>query len=82
MNEHANQDCCEAGRPMVATEPPRETNKAREIKILQQDLGFIVAVGCQTFAIETKEKLIRNLTAYLENPNEVERKWMRNKELL
>jgi hypothetical protein len=79
MNEETN--CRTETRCADAVPNARDTHKAREIKILQQDLGFVVGVGCQTFAIETKEKLIRNLTAYLENPQGVENKWMKNKEL-
>lgn len=38
------------------------------VEIIPQSIGYLVRVGCQTFAIETKERLIEKLTAYLIDP--------------
>ncbi len=53
-----------------------------EIKIKPLNYGYIVNVGCQSFAIEDKNKLLKNLEAYLTNPSATEKKWRENKELL
>lgn len=62
------------GQAMLA-EAPRPENPMRRIEIQPQGYGFLVTVGCQSFAIETKERLIEKLTAYLFNPVETEKKW-------
>lgn len=49
--------------------------KIREIRIEQLAYGFIVRVGCKSFAIETKEQLIKKLTQYINNPEETEKLW-------
>jgi len=51
-------------------------NKAREVRITQIDYGYIVKVGCQTLVFENMDTLIEKLTAYLKDPNAVEKKWM------
>lgn len=53
----------------------------RTITISQPDFGFIVQVGCQTIAIESKEKLLKNLKAYLDDPAAFEKAWDKNKKL-
>jgi len=37
--------------------------------------GFVVTVGCGTFAFETKESLIAALTDFLECPDEMEKEF-------
>ena len=51
------------------------TSQAREINIRPLNHGYVVNIGCQTFAIESIEKLIINLETYLKNPNETEKEW-------
>lgn len=46
-----------------------------KIEIRQQDYGYVVTVGCSTFCIETKEKLISKLTEYLTYPALTEKRW-------
>lgn len=71
--------CCQ--QPMTnVTEPCCENevvvqSKVRPISIEQLDYGYIVRVGCQNFAFETKHKLIDKLTEYLEDPKLVEKQW-------
>lgn len=65
--------CSERPEPMMA---PYERSKAREINIQPVHYGYIVRVGCQTFVFETKEKMVANLTSYLEDPDVMEKSWM------
>jgi hypothetical protein len=51
----------------------------RQITITPQDYGYLVNVGCQTVCIETKEKLIEKLIAYINNPSETEQKYLAGK---
>lgn len=69
-------------RPTFPGDYPRtpnecvKRNKARGIQISQQDHGYIVNVGCQTLVFENMNTLIEKLTAYLKDPDAVEKKWM------
>lgn len=45
------------------------------ISIRQLSYGYIVEVGCKTFAIETSSKLSSLLTRYLNNPVEVHKQY-------
>lgn len=47
----------------------------RRIEIDPLDYGYIVRVGCQTCAIESKLDLIKYLTEYLSDPLKVEEKY-------
>lgn len=53
----------------------------RQITIDPLDYGYIVRVGCQNCAIESKQDLINYLTEYINNPEEAELKY-RKKQLL
>ena len=66
----------ERPEPMMGGEYPSRS-KAREINIQPMNYGFVVIVGCQTFVFETAEKMLTNLTAYLADPDVMERAWMR-----
>lgn len=59
----------------VADMPNRTNHRARPINIQPQDRGFIVTVGCQSFAIETIDKLVDHLNHYLRNPSKVEEQY-------
>jgi len=48
--------------------PIADDGATYNINIESLDYGFIVRVGCQTIAIETKKKLIDKLTAYIKDP--------------
>jgi hypothetical protein len=72
MNENdPTNPCCEEATV-------RPNNKIRDIVIKQLDYGYTVIVGCQTFAIEDKDKLLRNLTEYLGAPGNTEKEWLSN----
>lgn len=73
------------GRPTFPGDYPRtpaecvptvKRNKARQIQITQADHGYLVNVGCQTLVFENMDTLIEKLTAYLKDPNTVEKRWM------
>lgn len=55
---------------------PQAPDKIYEINISPLDRGFIVRVGCQTMAIPDKLTLIAKLTAYINNPQETQRRYM------
>ena len=66
---------CERPRPMQLEEEPMYPVKAREINIQPMDFGYVVRIGCQSFAIESIDKLITNLNEYLKDPNKTEKSW-------
>lgn len=84
-NNNLDGDCCaETPRTMQECDRPRpiqdlpmpiSPNKAREINIQPMDFGFIVRIGCQSFAIESIDKLISNLNEYLKDPQKIEKAW-------
>ena len=87
MNQCSNQEqqgeMC-AGEPQVERtverlrnepQPLAAASQAREINIRPLNHGYVVNIGCQTFAIESIEKLISNLEKYLNSPIETEKKW-------
>lgn len=68
--------------PRCSTPPPASSPKSmRSISVEAMDAGFIVRIGCQTFAIESKESLITKLSAYIRDPQNVESAWMTTKKL-
>jgi hypothetical protein len=62
--------------PMPAPPAPCGSGKIKEIRITQVDHGYIVNVGCQTFAIESAKRLVKNIEKYFESPEEIEQAWM------
>lgn len=50
------------------------------INIRPLNYGFVVTVGCQEFAVEDHKKMLEIIGKYLENPNEMEKKWMEKRE--
>jgi hypothetical protein len=49
--------------------------KARDVRIEQQDLGYIVRVGCQTFCFENLDTVLKLVGEYLWSPDDMEKKW-------
>jgi hypothetical protein len=66
-------DRCENGA--ATPTPDRGGNKIRQINIEEVNRGFIVRVGCHTFAISTKAELTTKLTEYINEPDKTEKKW-------
>jgi hypothetical protein len=56
-------------------------SEVRQIIINALHHGYLVDVGCQRIAIESVDKLISILKAYLKDPEETERRYS-NRELL
>lgn len=50
-----------------------------QITINPLNFGYLVNIGCNTFAIENVESLVSKLNSYLRNPEEVEGNWLENK---
>lgn len=65
----------ERGYSTTGALAPPQPNRVRRIEILQLDYGYQVTVGCQTMAFESKEKIITNLMAYLNDPEATEKKY-------
>lgn len=53
-------------------------NIIKKITIEQLQYGYIVKVGCHTFAIETHKRLSKVLAEYLADPSGTENKWFSN----
>lgn len=78
-----DQDCCAAkpyygGEPCCSGNPEpafKEKQIAREVNIQPLNHGYLVRVGCQTFAFESLEKMMSQLNGYLKKPEHVERLW-------
>lgn len=86
------QDTCRAEQPTscigadqyvvnreIPVPPNGQVNKIRQINIEEVNRGFIVRVGCHTFAISTRAELTTKLTEYINEPDSTEKKWYDNK---
>ena len=60
----------EAGRDVLQSS--KGDNVMRKILIEQFDHGYKVEIGCKTFAIEGRDRLIKLLTKYSNDPETVE----------
>lgn len=70
------QDCvAREPQALYMHEPTPHMPRMREIKISALDRGFVVQVGCQSFAIQTKEDLIAKLVQYINDPMGTEEKY-------
>ena len=69
--------CCEsATRPMqVESLMTSENLLARNINIIPLNHGYMVEVGCQRFAIESVDKMLKYVGEYLRDPQAVEKDW-------
>lgn len=72
MNEISNS-CVQSSETI---EPVRDFKR---ITINKLDYGYVVKIGCQSFAIESEKKVISGLTKYLDNPSEEEKRWFKEK---
>lgn len=55
--------------------PIMHHEKMREINIREVNKGFILNIGCHTFAFTKTSDFIPELTKYLTNPQETEKDW-------
>jgi hypothetical protein len=72
LNDRPQQPQGYIGDPMPT---PWVPNTIRDIVITQLSHGYIVRVGCQSFAIESASTLIAKLAEYINNPADTETKW-------
>lgn len=63
------------------TSTPQEPVRAKQIVINAQNYGYVVNIGCQTFAIEKAEDVVKGIQAYLIDPEATEKLWMKEKTL-
>lgn len=55
-----------------------EVVRAKEINISPLPHGYLVRIGCQSFAFEDHKKMMKYINAYLDNPAKVEKKFYAN----
>jgi hypothetical protein len=83
MRTNIEDKCCKEAACECRPNDPREgcweESKIRETRITQLNYGYLVNVGCQTFAFETVDKLIEKLGEYLKNPSQTEKDWYSGK---
>lgn len=77
MNEGINQACEQRAERVSTQVAESRPNQIRQINIEQLNHGYIVRVGCHSFAIETKAQLIAQLSAYIQEPALTEEKWFK-----
>lgn len=53
-------------------------NHIRKFSVEQLEYGYLVKVGCHTFALERHTTVTRMIGEYLANPQETESKWFAN----
>lgn len=56
----------------------KNDNKIRNFSVRELNFGYVIDVGCHSFAIETPEKLTQLIGEYLTNPKATEKKWFKN----
>lgn len=79
MNYEAPRRDTTSGIGYIGDPAPTRPNGIRIITITQLNHGYIVGVGCQSFAVESSSTLIAKLAEYLNNPNATEQKWNEGK---
>ena len=70
--------CCDSEPSLgscCGSEKCDKIGQIREVSIRQVNYGYVVVVGCHTFAIESVAKLSEMLNTYLLKPNETEKQW-------
>ena len=88
MDERNNYGSCDAKEPCItqgytgndgpigcAGTQVASPGKIQPIVIKQLSYGYMVNVGCKSFAIEQADKLIEYLTEYINRPDETEKNW-------
>lgn len=50
-------------------------NTIRPISIKQLSIGYVVEIGCKSFAISTKEELTTKILEYINEPAKTEKKY-------
>jgi hypothetical protein len=60
---------------VLVTEQVVQENKIRQMSIEEVNRGYVVRVGCHTFAFSTKEELVTKVMEYISEPSKTEEKW-------
>jgi hypothetical protein len=60
---------------------PIENFAQYEINIRPLNSGYLVGVGCQSFAFENKERMMKMIQAFLNDPQKVGENWRKNQQL-
>jgi hypothetical protein len=68
-------DTCRPEQERCEPAQSLQSNKIRPITIEEVNRGFVVRVGCHTFAISTKAELTTKLIEYINEPDKTEQKW-------
>lgn len=79
--DYSTHGTCITSNTFLGTLNVEPKNNIYDINIKQLSHGYIVNIGCQSFAIENSETLIKGLSNYLKSPNECEKVWMKDKRL-
>ena len=79
--DYATHGTCTTSTTFLGTLNTEPKNNIYVINIKQLSYGYIVNIGCQSFAIENSETLIKGLSNYLKSPSECEKVWMKDKRL-
>ncbi len=64
-----------------APQTPTENFAYYEINIRPLNSGYLVGVGCQSFAFENKERMMKMIQAFLNDPQKVGANWRKNQQL-
>lgn len=69
-------DYREYKNPVSATPlQEKQMNSIKETRIRQLNHGYVIDVGCHSFAIESAQKAIELLGKYIINPSATEKEW-------
>jgi hypothetical protein len=73
--EESNIPCTSNYEPS----PMPADDRMRETRIQQLSSGYVVSVGCQSFAFSTKEEMVGKLLEYINSPAITEKNWFSGK---
>ena len=79
-NQYGDQGIPQVPQKMTYTEP-RHATPSHHISVEPLNRGFVVRVGCQSFAISSKQELVKLFAAYVLDPVKVEADWMKEGKL-
>lgn len=72
MNEGTCVDAPMQGECCAKSLDNRVQKMTYELRVQQLDRGYIVNVGCKSFAFENQEVMLGMITEYITNPNKTE----------
>ncbi len=75
MISNVSEQLLPGGQAIAPMPPKPEPGEIFNVNIRQLAYGYVVEVGCRTFAIEDSTRLIDLLGRYLKSPNEVHKQY-------